>query len=92
MQRLGYEILAYLAEHPDAQDTTEGIVEWWLSERAAKPSTALVEEELAELVALGFIRKRKSEDARTYYKVNRRKLKEISAVLAQHGDTHAPDN
>jgi len=24
------EILAYLSEHPDAQDTLEGIAEWWI--------------------------------------------------------------
>jgi len=27
------EILAYLADHPDAQDTLAGIFEWWLLER-----------------------------------------------------------
>jgi hypothetical protein len=92
MQRLGYEILAYLAEHPDAQDTTEGIIEWWLSGSAAKPNAALVEEALAELIALGFVLTRKSEDARTYYKADRRKLDEISATLKRHGGAGAPDN
>ena len=92
MQQLGYDILAYLAEHPNAQDTTEGIIEWWLSERAAKPNTILVEEALAELVDLGFILTRRTEDARAYYKVNHRKLKEISAMLTQHGGADAADN
>jgi DNA-binding PadR family transcriptional regulator len=92
MEQLGYDILAYLAEHPDAQDTTEGIIEWWLSERAAKPNIALVEEALTELVDLGFILTRRTEDARAYYKVNRRKLREISAMLTQHGGTGTPDN
>lgn len=91
MQQLGYDILTYLAEHPDAQDTTEGIIEWWLSERAAKPNIALVEEALTELVDLEFILTRKTEDARAYYKVNRRKLKEISAMLTQHADAGVPD-
>jgi DNA-binding PadR family transcriptional regulator len=90
MQQLGYDILTYLAEHPDAQDTTEGIIEWWLSERAVKPNVALVEEALTELVDLGFILTRRSEEARAYYKVNRRKLKEISAMLTQRGG--APEN
>jgi len=92
MQQLVYDILAYLAEHPDAQDTIEGIIEWWLSGRAAKPNVALVEETLTELVDLGLVLTRRSKDARAYYKVNRQKLTEISAMLARHEGADAPEN
>jgi hypothetical protein len=92
MQQIGYDILAYVAEHPDAQDTTEGIIEWWLSERPAEPNAARVEEALAELVALGLVLERRSEGARTYYKANRRRLSEIVALLAQHSGDSAPEN
>ena len=92
MEQISYDILAYMAEHPDAQDTTEGIVEWWLSERLTKPKVAGVEEALTELVTLGLILARRSEDARTYYKANRRRLREIAAVLAQHAGDSAPEN
>ena len=27
---MAYEILAYLAKNPDAQDTPKGVIEWWL--------------------------------------------------------------
>jgi hypothetical protein len=90
MQQIGYDILAYMAEHPDAQDTTEGVIEWWLSERPAKPNASRVEEALAELVALGLVIARRSEVARTYYKVNRRRLGEIVTMLAQHAGDSAP--
>jgi hypothetical protein len=86
MQKLAYEILAYMLEHPDAQDTLEGITEWWLPGRDARPNVTLVAEALAELTALGFILARRGEDARALYKINRRKLKEISDVLGQHAD------
>jgi hypothetical protein len=92
MQQIGYDILAYLAEHPDAQDTTEGITEWWLSERPARPNAARVEEALAELVALGLVLQRGSEDARTSYKANRRRLGEIAALLARHAGGSAGGN
>ena len=87
MRQIGYDILAYMAEHPDAQDTAEGITEWWLSERPARQNAAGVEEALAELVALGLVLPRRVEGARTYYKANRRKLGEIAALVArQAGD------
>ena len=90
MQQIAYDILAYMAENPDAQDTLEGIVGWWLSEQEVKSNTALVGEALTELVNRGLILARRCKDARTYYKVNRRKLKEISALLTRPGGADAP--
>jgi len=86
MQQIAYDILAYMAENPDAQDTLEGIAGWWLSGRDVKSNTALVEEALTELVDRGLILARRCKDARAYYKVNRRKLKEISTLLTRPAD------
>ena len=83
MQKIGYDILAYMAEYPDAQDTQEGIIQWWLSRGDERPNAALVGEALAELTALGLVIARRGEDPRAHYKVNRRKLKEISDVLSR---------
>lgn len=90
MQKIAYEILAYMLEHPDAQDTLEGITEWWLPGGDTRPNTSLVAEALAELAAEEFIIARRGEDARAHYKVNRRKLKEISDVLRR--EAGADDN
>ena len=96
MEQIAYDILAYLAENPDAQDTLEGIVGWWLLGQAVKPNTALVEEALTEPVNRGLILARRGKGAQTYYKVNRRKLKEIrkmkevSALLARRGRANTP--
>lgn len=35
------KILRYLATHPDAADTPEGIETWWLAGRGGKPGDAL---------------------------------------------------
>ena len=47
---LATEILSYMARNPNASDTLEGIVEWWLLEHRIRRRTALVQEALVELV------------------------------------------
>jgi hypothetical protein len=90
MEQITYNILAYLAENPDAQDTLEGIVGWWLSGQVVESNTALVEDALTELVNRGLVLARRGKGVRTYYKVNRRRMKEISSLLAQRGGADAP--
>ncbi len=79
--QIAYEILAYLADNPDAGDTMEGIVEWWLLEQRIKRETEKVREALTELVAKGFISKREGKTSGTYYRINRRKYRKIQAIL-----------
>jgi len=78
---LFYDILAYFAEHPEAKDTVEGIVAWWLLEQRIKQTKAQVTTALAKLVAEGLLLARESTTGRVYYRVNRQKLREIHRVL-----------
>lgn len=44
------EILAYLSEHPDAEDTLAGIAEWWLLKQKVRHkmySKALISHKLS---------------------------------------------
>ncbi|HEY0078509.1 MAG TPA: hypothetical protein VGB73_07665 [Pyrinomonadaceae bacterium] len=75
------EILAYLAEHPDSQDTLEGIAEWWLLERRIVQRIGEVKEALDELVASDLLIERKGMDARSFYRVNPRKPDEIASLI-----------
>jgi DNA-binding MarR family transcriptional regulator len=83
-------ILAYLSENPEAGDTLEGILEWWLLNQTIKFEMQTVSEAVASLVAEGLIVERKGRDSRTIYKIkqtkeNRRKisnrLREIRSSL-----------
>jgi len=65
------EILDYLDTHPNAQDTLEGIVEWWLLRQRIAVATAHVKEALDELVELGLLTESRGGGSRTYYKANR---------------------
>jgi hypothetical protein len=74
-------ILSYLVEHPQAQDTLEGILHWWLLEQQIKRWTPRVREALDELIAQGWVRERKGRDGQVHYRVNRRKIGRIRAAL-----------
>jgi hypothetical protein len=80
------DVLSYLIDNADAQDTLEGIVEWWLLERRIKRQTVEVKKVIADLAAREMIVSRKTRDARTHYRVNHRKQKEILALLKKKKD------
>jgi hypothetical protein len=60
------EIERYIAEHPEAADTAEGIERWWLPPRLSERA-ALVAESLDGLVALGVIASLTLPDGRVLY-------------------------
>jgi hypothetical protein len=75
------EILRYLVEHPDAKDTLEGIVKWWLSTNQGEWGRAVVQEALDLLVARGWLMERGTLPSRKIYGVNKVRLGEIRAFL-----------
>ncbi len=68
--RIEREILEYLASHPDAQDTFEGIAEWWLLEHWIRHETGVVQAALQKLTACGRIVERKGPDGRRHYRLS----------------------
>ncbi len=76
-----YEILTYMAKHPDAQDTLEGIVQWWLLERNIEHQSALVKKILSDLARKGLILENRNRDERLRYQVNRDRLEEIRKMV-----------
>ena len=81
---IGVEILDYLIEHPDAQDTADGIAQWWILERCVKRQTPLVNEALEDLVERGLIVGRRAKDSKVHYRINRRKTREVAELLKQN--------
>lgn len=75
------EILAYLSEHAEAQDTLDGIMHWWLLEREIRHQTGLVKKALGELVDRGLVIERKTWNTRAHYRINPEKVSQIIAFL-----------
>jgi len=75
------KILAYLSENPDAQDTLDGILQWWLLRQEITYQSKLVREALAELVEKGLLLEVLGADSRTHYRRNKSKNGEIRTLL-----------
>jgi hypothetical protein len=76
-----HNVLAYLAENPNAQDTLEGIMEWWLLEQNIRVQTSKVKKVLTRLVDQGFVLERKGMDSRVMYCINGSKREVIREIL-----------
>jgi hypothetical protein len=70
-------ILIYLEENPQAQDSIEGILQWWLLERTVHYEKIRVEEVVEELVARNLIVARQIAGLPIMYSLNPSKLEEI---------------
>lgn len=79
--RIARRVLEYLAERQDAQDTLEGIVEWWLVKQQIVEQTATVRGVLDELVTEGLLVARADSVARKFYSLNRQRADDISTYL-----------
>ena len=64
------QLLAYMVEHPNAQDTLEGIAAWWLRPLGAEVSLEEMERTVGELVADGLLLQIRAPDGRAHYRVN----------------------
>lgn len=75
------DILAHLFKHPDAQDTLEGIVQWWLIERKIKYQNSIIEEALNQLLKNGLIHEFGKVDSQIYYRINGSNVIKIKKYL-----------
>ena len=78
---VAHQILAYLHANPDAQDTLEGIIEWWLLDQNIKRQSERVKQALAQLTERGLIVARMGTDSRVHYGIDRSKRDEIESLL-----------
>ena len=85
---LADKVLAYLVQHPQARDTTEGIVEWWLLEQRIQCAIADVEAALSDLVRKDFLITHQCSDGRISYGLNREREREIRRHLRRAEEAH----
>ena len=64
------EILDYLARHPDAQDTIDGILHWWVLDACIRKWAPKIAETVAQLVEQGFLEQSQSADGNVFYRAS----------------------
>lgn len=62
-------ILDYLRRNPEAQDTLEGIVQWWLPERYSTIRMATIRAALQELIDAALVSQHRGKDAQISYRI-----------------------
>lgn len=78
---IGIYILEYLIEHPRAEDTLTGIVDWWLLHQTIKHEITRVINTINELVHKGLIVEVRGPDYKTFYRINPGSVEEVKAIL-----------
>jgi hypothetical protein len=64
------EILDYLARHPEAQDTIDGILHWWVLDACIRKWAPKIAETVAQLVERGFLEQSQSGDGNVFYRAS----------------------
>jgi hypothetical protein len=64
------EILEYLARHPDAQDTIDGILHWWVLDSCIRNWAPQVATTVKLLVEGGFLDQKPSGDGNVFYRLS----------------------
>lgn len=81
--RISYEIMRYFVQNPDAADTLEGIIDWWLIEQKIKYELNIVVDSLKELVDRGYVIPVRASN-KIYYRINKNKYDEIKEIVNEH--------
>jgi DNA-binding transcriptional regulator PaaX len=72
---ISQDILKYLLKHPDASDTLEGIMEWWLLNQRIGYEIDKVKAAIFKLVKEGWVIEIKSKNSIVRYRLNPKKPK-----------------
>jgi hypothetical protein len=64
------EILDYLARQPEAQDTIDGILHWWVLDSCIRDWTPKIAKTVTQLVEQGFLEEKQFADGNIFYRVS----------------------
>jgi hypothetical protein len=83
---ISLKILRYLDQNPNAADTLDGILEWWLPKQSLYEQEKIGQRALNSLVEQRLLLIQQSTDARKHYRLNVDRIQEIRRVLTKAND------
>lgn len=81
------KLLRYLDQNPNAADTVDGILEWWLPKQSIYEEEKVVKRALDELVKRNLILATRASDDRRHYRLNTEFIKEIRRMISDSDQT-----
>ena len=85
LPKFAKEILRYLADHPGAADTVQGILQWWLHQIWAEEGTREAQIALDLLVKKGWLTETEIPSPKIY-RINEARLSEVNGFLNSSAD------
>lgn len=81
-----WDILCYFIKNPDAKDTIDGILKWWIPKVVAiEQERSKVLEALGFLVEKGIITEWETSSSQKYYGMTNNQLDGIKNILKEYG-------
>ncbi|MBI1807049.1 MAG: hypothetical protein HYR76_08385 [Ignavibacteria bacterium] len=80
-EEIAQVILRHLSKHPDAGDTVEGIVNWWVRKEMFEMKSEGIVEVIDKLTMQGFLIAKVYGSAHKVYFLNKEKMRDISQML-----------
>jgi DNA-binding transcriptional ArsR family regulator len=83
IREIARNIVRYLVAHPQAADTLDGVVQWWLLGEGRMLQRASVEHALDWLLAQGLLHETQRVGVPPYYRLNHQNQEAIAAFLQE---------
>ena len=84
IRRLREAILEHVLRHPEASDTPQGILAWWLADGCFEDAPGLIDETLSVLANEGLLRRLRLPDGGTLYAAGN-----AQGIAGNDGDTES---
>ncbi|NKE72894.1 hypothetical protein [Candidatus Manganitrophus noduliformans] len=80
------DLFRYLVANPDAKDTIEGVLQWWLLKGGTALGVREVQEAVDFLVSKEWLIEREATPSKKIYGMNKSRIKEIRAFIDEFED------
>jgi len=74
-------ILRYMLDHPQACDTVDGIIQWWVIQGSIDLNLESGREVIHQLIAQHLLIEKTGTDSSKVYCINNAKMKEIGSLI-----------